>query len=225
MREIYRKDEIIKMCHNKTVLHLGFIQHSHLYKELIQSGEWLHDKIYKVSRKLVGFDYLKEDVEIIKKEYDYECYYADVTKLEDVDYNEKFDIIVCGELIEHLDNPGLMLNGIKKFMHQDTLLIITTPNPWSKKRLSLIKKGKYESEWLNKEHTCWFSYQTLKQLLERYNYVEVKYEYYHYETINDTKLFKINFLNKLKKAKDLMLLKDINKNGLFFIAKLNNAKK
>jgi len=224
MGEIFRKDEIIKICRNKNVLHLGFIQHSYLYNELIQSGKWLHEKINKVSKKLVGFDFLKEEIKIIKKKYNYECYYADVTKLEYVDYDEKFDVIICGELIEHLDNPGLMLNGIKRFMHRDSLLIITTPNPWSKKRLSLIRKGIPESEWLNKEHICWFSYQTLKQLLERYNYVEVKYGYYHYETIEDFKFFKIDFLNKLKKIKDSIFLKDINKNGLFFIAKLDNEK-
>ena len=224
MGNIFRKDEIVNLCKDKSVLHLGFIQHSDLYKDLIKDDNWLHEKISKVSTKLIGFDYLKDDVEIIKKEYNYECYFADVTRLEDVEYTEKLDIIVCGELIEHLDNPGLMLAGIKKYMHENTKLIITTPNPWSRNRLSLIKKGVYESEWLNKEHTCWYSFQTLIQLLERYNYIEDKYSYYNGETENASKTFNISILNKLKDFKDSKTLKDVNKKGLFFIAKLKNDK-
>jgi len=62
-------------------------------------------------------------------------------KLENVAIEQKFDIIVCGELIEHIENPGLMLDGIKRFMNDDRILIITTPNPCSK------KKNKTYSKW------------------------------------------------------------------------------
>ena len=40
----------------------------------------------------------------------------------------KFDVIVIGDLIEHLSNPGLMLYRIKKFCDERTKIIITTPN-------------------------------------------------------------------------------------------------
>ncbi len=117
-----------------------------------------------------------------------------------------------------------MLEGIKRFMHENSLLIITTPNPWSKNRLKLIKKGVDESKWVNPEHTCWYSFQTLKQLLGRYNYYEDYYDYFHGQTMDDfNQTFKISFFNWLKKVKDsLITIPDINYNGLFFIAKLTN---
>ena len=67
---IFRKDEIIKICCDKKVLHLGFIQHK-LYEQKIKSNDWLHSKIAEVASSLVGFDYLQEDVEILKDKYGY----------------------------------------------------------------------------------------------------------------------------------------------------------
>ena len=223
MTLIYRKDKIVELCSKKTVLHLGFIQHSHLYKELIKKGNWLHQKINKVARKLVGIDFLQTEVSYIQNKYDYEVYYADVTSLEKWEYNEKFDVIVCGELIEHLQNPGLMLNGIKRLMSKDTILIITTPNPWSRNRLKLIKKEKKETEWLNPEHTCWFSFQTLKQLLERSGFSEVNYSYFYGETAGEGISTNNILLKPYMKFKRQYLKRntpEINYNGLFFQAML-----
>lgn len=220
---IYRKDKIVELCSKKTVLHLGFIQHSHLYKELIQKGNWLHQKINNVARKLVGIDFLQTEVSYIQNKYDYEVYYADVTSLEKWEYNEKFDVIICGELIEHLQNPGLMLDGIKRFMFKDTILIITTPNPWSRNRLKLIKKVIKEAKWLNPEHTCWFSFQTLKQLLERSGFSEVNYSYYYAETeaeeVSINNILLIPYM-KLKQQYLKRNTPEIKYNGLFFQTKL-----
>jgi SAM-dependent methyltransferase len=218
---IFRKDRIVEYCRDKTVLHLGFIQHAHLYEKLIQEGNWLHNKIACVAKKLVGIDYLADEIQKIKEKYNYQCYYADVTKLGDLSLNDKFDIIVCGELIEHLENPGLMLEGVKKFMKSDALLIITTPNPWSKQRIKLIKSGILEKEWLNIEHTCWFSYQTLSQLLERKGYKKILYDYYYGDSYEKYISGRRKNLRLLK----LFLLKIRNNNlkkylqdGLFFVA-------
>ncbi len=220
---IFRKDKIVSLCENKSVLHLGFVQHSDQYQNMIDKGVWLHEMINKVASKLVGFDFLEEEVNILKQAYGYEAYCADVTKLENVKLSEQYDVIVCGELIEHLDNPGVMLNGIKRFMHKDSLLIITTPNPWSKNRLNLIKKQVPESKWLNPEHTCWFSFQTLKQLLERYDFEE---DFYGYSNGNTSKefsnVFKNPLLNKMKQIKDsIFKIPEMNSNGLFFVAKIS----
>ncbi len=99
---IFRKDKIIELCKGQEVLHLGFIQHSNLYKRLIEEDRWLHEKLNKVASKLIGFDYLESDVLTLSKIFGYEAYYCDVTKLDKLKYDYEFDVIVCGELIEHL---------------------------------------------------------------------------------------------------------------------------
>ena len=59
---IFRKDRIIEICTGKSVLHLGFIQHSHLFRSLIETNQWLHGNINAKANRLVGIDYLEKDV-------------------------------------------------------------------------------------------------------------------------------------------------------------------
>ena len=223
-KKIFRKDKIVELCKNKEVLHLGFIHHAHLYEDLIKKDEWLHKKIDSVAKELIGLDYLQKDVENIKRKYNYDCYYADAMKLEEVSLDKKFDVIVCGELIEHVENPGLMLDGIKRFMHDKSILIITTPNPWSKERIKLIQKTVLEDIWLNEEHVSWYSFQTLKQLLERKGFNQVLYDYYYGKTDilsdKDNK-FKRKIKHYIKQFRRFFgNHKTHYFDGLFFIAKL-----
>ncbi len=218
---IFRKDKVVNLSKGKSVLHLGFIQHM-LYEQQIKNGDWLHNKLDEVASKLVGLDYLKDEVANISEKYGYECYYGDAMKLEDAQISEKFDVIICGELIEHVENPGLMLNGIKRFMHENSTLIITTPNPWSLNRMKLILFKNLENKWLNKEHVSWFSYGTLEQLLDRKGYQEKKYGYYYNESVE--KMKKSNSLaNRIKFIFKTLLLKITPVHlydGLFFEVQL-----
>lgn len=205
------------------MLHLGFIQHSHLYEKLIGTGDWLHGQIHKVARRLVGIDYLASDVDVLRKKYGYECYHCDVTKMENLELKDQFDIIVCGELIEHVENPGLMLDNIKRFMRPDSVLLITTPNPWEASRITLINSGKLEESWLNDEHVCWYTFGTLKQLLDRKGFAEIKYDYYYHQKKETLFSTTARIGRKLRIARMLYRASRVQKtnyNGLFFLARL-----
>lgn len=221
----FRKDKIVELCKGKTVLHLGFIQHAHLYREAISKGEWLHGKIAKVASKLVGIDYLKTEVALLRKEFHYECYQGDVTDPTTFsNLKARYQVVVCGELIEHVENPGLMLDGIKKVMDRNSVLIITTPNPWAKQRMKLIRGGHYEDEWLNKEHACWFSAGTLRQLLARKGYEEVEYTFYVGESMDEFMLTGDGslraFLERSRRKFGLRVLHRGQSDGLFFVARI-----
>ena len=221
---IFRIDEILRYCKNRSVLHFGFVQHSHLYESLIAKNEWVHGQIGRVAHRLVGIDYLRDDVEKIKEKYGYEGYYGDATDLSSCRLDEKFDVIVCGELIEHLTNPGLMLEGIKKFMNKDSLLIITTPNPWGRPYLSQIKKNNDEKNWVNPEHVHWYTFFTLANTLERHRYKEVNYDYYYFFDTKE-KYFKVlpGFIGRLKLFNRRLMIKNTDRQmqpGLFFVTQL-----
>ena len=77
----------------------------------------------------------------------------------------------------------------------------------------------------NVELVAWYSYQTLKQLLERKGFKEVLYTYYYGENKNDILKNTQGFLGKLRLLKrKFMIRKTIEKyyNGLFFIARISN---
>ena len=218
---VFRKDAINQLCVGKSVLHLGFIQHAHLYEERLRTGEWLHAQIGDVARRLVGIDYLDDEVTRIRSELGYEVYTGDVCRLADVDLDEAFDVIVCGELIEHVENPGLMLEGIKRFCHSQTLVVLTTPNPWSRQRMKLLRHGDPEESWLNPEHTMWFSFQTLKQLLARAGYKCTVGDYYFNES---REVFlgratgELAVLRLLKRVLSVRLTPRSQYDGLYFVA-------
>ncbi|HQU83935.1 MAG TPA: methyltransferase domain-containing protein, partial [Pyrinomonadaceae bacterium] len=124
---------------------------------------------------------------------------ADLEKLDEVRLDEKFDVIIAGEMIEHLSNPGLFLRGIKRFMNDDTKLVITTINAYCGLRFGIYflrGKGGF-NEPVHPDHVAYYSYSTLKLLIERENlkvadflFYDVgiehrKYSRWHYNLLND----------------------------------------
>jgi len=138
---IYRKNRLLELVKNKSVLHLGYVHHFD-YQIAIDNNTWLHKDLSNEASNIIRLDYLANEVKEIKDKYNYEGYFADVMKLEDVPFSKKFDVIICGELINHIENPGLMLNGLKRFMNKDTMLVLTTPNQYSLHRIIKIVSTK-----------------------------------------------------------------------------------
>jgi 2-polyprenyl-3-methyl-5-hydroxy-6-metoxy-1,4-benzoquinol methylase len=87
--------------------------------------------------------------------------------METYSFNKEFDVIVAGDVIEHVSNQGLFLNNIKKHLQSNGKLIITTPN------------AKWPTVFLkpNPTHTLWHDKYTLNRVLELNGF---KIEYYKY---------------------------------------------
>ena len=159
-----RIDFIRKYITGKTVLDLGVVQHS---IENINDPNWLHKDIARYAKSVLGVDILAKEVKLLN-ELGFNVVCADVEQME---LGRKFDVIIAGELIEHLDNPGLFLQRVKSHLEEDGLLILTTPNPFALGNafipIKLLLGGDYS---VNKEHKCWYCLKTLRQLLEKYGF-------------------------------------------------------
>jgi 2-polyprenyl-3-methyl-5-hydroxy-6-metoxy-1,4-benzoquinol methylase len=77
---------------------------------------------------------------------------------------EPFDVVVAGEVIEHLDEPGPFLRAMRELAKPDGVLLVTTPNAY---RLLNFIAPLTGSELVHQDHTAWHSPQTLRTLLER----------------------------------------------------------
>lgn len=74
-----------------------------------------------------GLDISKDAVEKAKKKYG--DYYINADLLEYSKINEnKYDVVIMTEVIEHLENPKIFLDAIYKMLRQEGKLIITTPS-------------------------------------------------------------------------------------------------
>jgi 2-polyprenyl-3-methyl-5-hydroxy-6-metoxy-1,4-benzoquinol methylase len=151
------------LCRDKVVLDMGCIRHNAEFA--LKDPNWLHQKIRSVAKKVVGVDYLPEEIEKLKK-YNYEIVFGDVTK--PIDIQEQFDVIVAGDLIEHLTNFEGFFDNCTKLLKPDGLLVITTPNPFFVDEFHFVAfKGHFL---INPEHTCWIDPQALLQLSQRFGY-------------------------------------------------------
>jgi 2-polyprenyl-3-methyl-5-hydroxy-6-metoxy-1,4-benzoquinol methylase len=76
---------------------------------------------------VTGYDVDSSIEEYIMKTYKFEVVSGD---LNDNTFNEgSFDVIVLSHVIEHLNNPKLMVKNIHKFLKKDGVLVLTMPNP------------------------------------------------------------------------------------------------
>jgi len=161
--DIEKESFIQQKCKNKNVLDLGCIRHDSSFST---NPNWLHNKIKNVADKVIGVDYLEGEVAKLQN-LGYNIIYGDVTK--PLNLSETFDIIIAGDLIEHLSNFEGFFKNCEKFLKKDGIIILSTPNPfYVGEFLYVALKNTY---FVNPEHTCWIDPLTLSQLVKRFNFI------------------------------------------------------
>lgn len=89
---------------------------------------------------------------------------------------KKFDTIVAGEIIEHVENPSQFLRECKKILKKDGRLILTTPSAIG---LQYIKNPEWCVSYEETFHIHAFTMPMLKSLLKK-----EKYKFIHEDYIN-----------------------------------------
>lgn len=155
---------IEEVCRGKTVLDLGCIRHN--TDVALADPNWLHEKIRAVAQSVVRIDYLEDN---IKKMNDrgYSIRFADVTK--PFFLNEQFEVIVIGDLIEHLINFDALFENCRRHLKLGGIMIITTPNPFFSVEFFYILWKR--NIIMNPEHVCWIDPYAMAQLVERLGFV------------------------------------------------------
>lgn len=151
-----------------TILDLGCVQHD---AEKESNNDWLHGRLVDMDADVLGVDYLAEEVEKLNAQ-GYNVEQADV---EQMDLGRQFDVVVAGELIEHLSNIGDFLESVQNHLSADGQFILTTPNPWAFHR---FKQALLQDDVnANPEHTCWLDERTIKQVFARHGFETSRVDY------------------------------------------------
>lgn len=167
---------IEKYVRDKTVLDVGCAELIAITNDSTKKDRWLFEKIKKVARDVVGTDINEEQVKVLQG-LGHNVVLADAER---TDLHQIFDAVLAGELIEHLSNPGLFLDNMKRHLNENGVLIITTPNRFDfftfLKSFLFDRIPKYEKNIA--KHVSYFDINSLKSLAERYNFRLVDYSYY-----------------------------------------------
>jgi SAM-dependent methyltransferase len=195
MTEVYktRWQFIERYVRGKRVLDVGPAElmgtvHRHKLSESI------HERICGLAREVVGLDKSMEQVQALLK-LGYDIREGDA---EGFELGEQFDVIVAGELIEHLSNPGAFLECARRHLGSDGVLVLTTPNRFGLIRfLSALRRNSIPS--YNKpiaKHVAFYDDNCLRDLLRRHGFSDFTVAYYEWVG-RPSGSFKIGILNAL----------------------------
>lgn len=178
-RPVQRVEYILEKCSGKRVLHLGCTNWPYTENSL-KDGTLLHTAIEERSSKLFGIDADERGLEILRNEGFEDLFIGNLEDLDRCELDETFDVVVAGEIIEHLNNPGLFLSGVKRFLASDSILLITTINAYCAMRYFVYAaRGKGgTNEPVHPDHVAYYSFSTLRLLLARHGFKDPKIVYY-----------------------------------------------
>lgn len=156
----HRVEILKKLCADKFVFHVGFADAPNT-EDKIRTNSLLHLQLKGVVEGIYGIDVSRDAVEIYRKlTGDYGNSVKDIRELTADDVRD-YDIILLGEVIEHIEDPMKVLRKLREF---GKVIIITVPN--ARRFLGFLHavQGKlFESE----DHIFAYSYTTFSNLLRR----------------------------------------------------------
>lgn len=158
---------LCRHARGRRVLDLGCVNHN---PENARSRHWVHKALVAVADTVVGLDLYAEGVESLRAQgFDVRHGDASAFSLE-----SRFDVIVAGELIEHLGHPAGLIACARRHLAPDGVLLLTTPNPWHWRLL--IKAALAADVRPNREHVAWYCLATLGSLLAREGFAIVEFQ-------------------------------------------------
>lgn len=175
-----REELILDWVQGPKVLDVGCTDH-------IVRGDseyWLHQHLNQMYPHVVGIDISETNLDKMRALGYQNLYQMDA---ETFSFDESFNTIVAGELIEHLSNPGLFLARARAQLEPGGRLIITTPFVFSALYI-LYANLKYPKTCENAEHTHWLCIETMRNLASRYSLKEC-----HFELVADYRLDNSSF--------------------------------
>jgi SAM-dependent methyltransferase len=137
----------------------------------------LHAELAGVATKLVGLD-VDEDGVALARQLGYAAHVVDCTdpdQLGSVDVSPA-ELVIAGEIIEHLEAPGALLEAMKLLVAPTGLLVVTTPNAASLMN-PLAAVGGYEM--VHPDHIAIYSWYTLTKLLSLHGWSVRRIRTYH----------------------------------------------
>jgi hypothetical protein len=180
-RLVDRSNFVTGFTAGKSVVDLGFVDQSRMVSKRAL-GTWLHASVAQAARSAVGIDSDPEGVQFAR-ELGFDAYVADCEDREALAELalQPAEVVIAGEIIEHLDQPGRFLEAVKVLVDEEGALLITTPNACS---MTNFLSGLMHRELVNPDHVGWYSWHTLRTLLGRHGWVLREVRYYGFPSVS-----------------------------------------
>jgi SAM-dependent methyltransferase len=165
-------------CAGRRVLDVGCVG------DYAQIDELRHSLFVRLSgiADVVGVDINEPALEFLRG-LGATCLWANASQLSRLDVGQ-FDVVHCGNIIEHMPNPGDMLAGIRQHLRPGGILLVSTPNAlhWLNAVAMLPPRTpRQRLAWSSRgQHTMWFCRITLRNLARFAGYDELGFYFVTY---------------------------------------------
>lgn len=156
---------LVEQCRGKRVIHVGFAD-AGFREEQGRAGSWLHGHLAEVAAELVGLDADEPGV-AAAVDAGFDAHVVDCTDAAEVVALglEPADVVLAGEVIEHLGAPGPFLEAMASLCAPGGTLIVTTPNSYG--LVNVVASITRRVEVNHPDHVVMFTWRTLTQLMAR----------------------------------------------------------
>jgi SAM-dependent methyltransferase len=165
-------DLIEELASGRQILHLGAVGEtgSSVDQILDRSPRSFHASLTRVAERCVGIDTNREAVEALTRARIFtNLMVADATTLHrDEIPLDRLDVIVAGDIVEHLSSPGELLDNAARLADPGTLFALTTPNALGLPSFMRYLRGGVVD---GGDHVLSFNRYSLENLLRRHGWI------------------------------------------------------
>ncbi len=157
------------------------------------SDRFLHKIIADSAKSVIWVELDAERTEKLKKQ----GYHILQWNAESINLGKQFDVIIAWDLIEHLNNPWLFLENVKRHLKKDWVFIFNTPNAYA---INFVMRWLFFGGNVQQfpEHVTLFTDKLLIDLLQRYGIKTEKILYFTHKK-NNILSYIIRFFSKISK--------------------------
>lgn len=87
--------------------------------------------LLQAGHEVTGVDLDDDSISYCREHSSFDRATFTASDIETLALGQRFEMVVCSEVLEHLPHPGLALGVIERHLEDGGLLIVTTPNGWS----------------------------------------------------------------------------------------------
>jgi 2-polyprenyl-3-methyl-5-hydroxy-6-metoxy-1,4-benzoquinol methylase len=132
-----RVDYLAACARGKRVLDIGVANHT---CEGFGGEKWLHGEVAAAARECLGVDLIESAIQELQQR-GYDARVLDVTR-DHLPPGEKFDVVIGGEVIEHLGNPQALFSFASDALDAGGRFIVSSPNPYYLTRVLAFLAGR-----------------------------------------------------------------------------------
>lgn len=165
--ELDRNGYLERCVHGKSVLHVGCSDWP-ITGDRLEHGTLLHMRLQRAAKSVIGIDLSEAGIAALRS---HGISNVKVMDAETMHLDESFDVIVAGDVLEHMSNPGMFVKKAASLLKQDGELIVGVPSALTINNMKVWFGG---WEQVHSDHTIYFSPKTLSALLGRFGLLPVR---------------------------------------------------